>query len=80
MTDGAVFSVFVMNASNGLIRVVGLDRDGDEVKKETFDIHLRNANEWTFASMADQDNEEGLFAWGRIEREGRAVLIWGANF
>ncbi len=80
MPDGSILSAFVMNASNGLIRVVGLDRDGDEVKKESFDIYLRDANEWTFVSMADQDSEDGLFAWGRIEREDSAILIWRPIF
>ncbi len=78
-TDGAIFPVFVIDASNGLIRVVGFDQDGDEIKKESFDIYLRDANEWTFASMAEEDNDEGLYLWGRIKMDKRVIFVWTPN-
>jgi len=79
MPDGAVFTVFVMNASNGAIRVAGLEKDENEIKQESFDLYLREANGWTFASMPDEDEEDGLFVWGRIKKEESAALIWAPN-
>jgi hypothetical protein len=74
-TDGTFFTAFVMDGSNGLIRIAGLERDGDAIKQESFDLYLRDAGGWTFVSMTD--NKEGLFVWGRIKREDRVALIWG---
>jgi len=71
-------AVFVKDAKNGLLRVIQIDND-DDSEQESFDLHLREANKWTFASMADEDSEEGLFVWGRIKMEDGVVLVWTPN-
>jgi hypothetical protein len=76
--DG-IFHVFVLDATNGLIRTIGFERDHDEVKQETLDLHLRDTGDWTFASLVDENQDEPLHLWGRIKMEDGVCLAWAPD-
>lgn len=76
--DGTL-NVFVINATNGVIRAIGFKRDGADIKQESFDVYLRETGDWIFASMKDDDNEENLFVWGRVKMEDGVFLAWAPD-
>ena len=72
-------TVFVKDSSNGVLRVAMIDQSDDETKTECFDVQIKDADTWTFATKLD-DAASNPFIWGRIKTDGRFALIWLPDF
>jgi hypothetical protein len=76
--DDETFNVFVMDATNGFIRVMGFEREDDKIEKKSLDIYIREAGGWSFASMKDEEDDE-VYVWGRAKMEDGVFVAWAPD-
>lgn len=77
VSDGAV-TVKVKDASQGVLSIGWFEEQGNTLKQHTEDVYLRDAGDWSFASLRDQD-KPGLYVWGRIKKNNRQIFVWSPD-
>jgi len=77
---GAV-TVRVADAENGILEIAWVEPGMDGLELRSAEVHLREANGWTFASVTGEDAPEDLkHMWGRIEgKRDRMIIVWAPD-
>jgi len=65
----------VTDAAKGTLEAILEEKD----KPQAFDVFLRQVNDWTMASLRQQDDDHGRYSWGRLKKHEDRITLWGPN-
>jgi len=73
---GGTLTVKVVDADRGLIDIAFIEAKDDGLKMESHRLVLKEAGNWTFASMKADEAEDSGWLWGRIKKDDNQIIFW----
>jgi hypothetical protein len=76
--EGGVYFVTKVDANDSSLHFAAVDKKDDEPVLGQSVMYLRKAGHWTFFSLPEEEDAR-RYTWGRIERVGETVILWGPD-
>ena len=73
---GGTLTVKVVDGDRGLIDIAFIEAKDDGLKMESHRLVLKQAGDWTFASMKADEAEDSGWLWGRIKKDDQQIIFW----